>query len=139
MCALVLAILAALVRKDSPVRLLRRYLRPQVRIMKEVLTIGLPQFLINTTTSLVAITIMRSMAEYGGDTAVGAYGIVNRLAMFMAFVVMGLDQGMLPIAGYNFGAQKFHRLESVVKYTLVAATVVTTLSLQPAIFSPERW
>ena len=115
-------------RKDSPVRLLRRYLRPQVRIMKEVLTIGLPQFLINTTTSLVAITIMRSMAEYGGDTAVGAYGIVNRLAMFMAFVVMGLDQGMLPIAGYNFGAQKFHRLESVVKYTLVAATVVTTLS-----------
>ena len=115
-------------RKDSPVRLLRRYLRPQVRIIKEVLTIGLPQFLINTTTSLVAITIMRSMAEYGGDTAVGAYGIVNRLAMFMAFVVMGLDQGMLPIAGYNFGAQKFHRLESVVKYTLVAATVVTTLS-----------
>ena len=115
-------------RKDSPVRLLRRYLRPQGRIMKEVLTIGLPQFLINTTTSLVAITIMRSMAEYGGDTAVGAYGIVNRLAMFMAFVVMGLDQGMLPIAGYNFGAQKFHRLESVVKYTLVAATVVTTLS-----------
>jgi len=115
-------------RKDSPVRLLRRYLRPHVRIIKEVLTIGLPQFLINTTTSLVAITIMRSMAEYGGDTAVGAYGIVNRLAMFMAFVVMGLDQGMLPIAGYNFGAQKFHRLESVVKYTLVAATVVTTLS-----------
>ena len=109
-------------------RLLRRYLRPQLRIMKEIVTIGLPQFLINTTTSLVAIIIMRSMAEFGGDTAVGAYGIVNRLAMFMAFVVMGLDQGMLPIAGYNYGAQKFHRLESVVKYTLVAATVVTTLS-----------
>ena len=114
--------------KNSPVRLLRRYLRPQLRIMKEIVTIGLPQFLINTTTSLVAIIIMRSMAEFGGDTAVGAYGIVNRLAMFMAFVVMGLDQGMLPIAGYNYGAQKFHRLESVVKYTLVAATVVTTLS-----------
>jgi len=88
-------------RKDSPVRLLRRYLRPQGRIMKEVLTIGLPQFLINTTTSLVAITIMRSMAEYGGDTAVGAYGIVNRLAMFMAFLGMGLDQGMPPPPGFT--------------------------------------
>lgn len=113
---------------SSPVQLFRRYLRPKLRIMREIVTIGLPQFLINTSTSLVAIILMRSMAEYGGDTAVGAYGIVNRLAMFMAFIIMGLDQGMLPIAGYNYGAQKFNRLESVVKYTLLAATVVTTLS-----------
>ena len=68
------------------------------------------------------------MAEYGGGHRCWCVWHRHRLAMFMAFVVMGLDQGMLPIAGYNFGAQKFHRLESVVKYTLVAATVVTTLS-----------
>ena len=67
------------------------------------------------------------MARYGGDTAVGAYGITNRLAMFIAFVVMGLDQGMLPIAGYNYGAQKYGRLITVVRYTLIAATCFTTL------------
>ena len=61
---------------------------------------------------------MYSMQRYGGDTAVGAYGICNRLAMFIGFVVMGLDQGMLPIAGYNYGARKFDRLISVVKRTL---------------------
>ena len=114
-------------RPGDMIRFRRDIFRPDRRIMREAIVIGLPQFLVNSCSSLISSLLMYSMQRYGGDTAVGAYGICNRLAMFIGFVVMGLDQGMLPIAGYNYGARKFDRLVSVVKYTLVVATVITTL------------
>ena len=109
------------------IRFRRDIFRPDRRIMREAIVIGLPQFLVNSCSSLISSLLMFSMQRYGGDTAVGAYGICNRLAMFIGFVVIGLDQGMLPIAGYNYGAHKFDRLISVVKHTLLVATVITTL------------
>ena len=114
-------------RPGDMIRFRRDIFRPDRRIMREAIVIGLPQFLVNSCSSLISSLLMYSMQRYGGDTAVGAYGNCNRLAMFVGFVVMGLDQGMLPIAGYNYGARKFDRLVSVVKYTLVVATVFTTL------------
>ena len=74
----------------------RDIFRPDRRIMREAIVIGLPQFLVNSCSSLISSLLMYSMQRYGGDTAVGAYGICNRLAMFIGFVVIGLDQGMLP-------------------------------------------
>ena len=57
----------------------------------------------------------------------GAYGIIARLLTLIVFIVIGLNQGMQPIAGYNFGAQKMDRVARVVQYTIIAATCVTTL------------
>lgn len=114
-------------RPGDMIRFTMEIFHPNWRIMRESVIIGLPQFLVNSCSSLISSLIMLAMARYGGDTAVGAYGITNRLAMFIAFVVMGLDQGMLPIAGYNYGAQKHGRLITVVRYTLIAATCFTTL------------
>ena len=114
-------------RPGDMIRFRRDIFRPDRRIMREAIVIGLPQFLVNSSASLISSLLMFSMQRYGGDTAVGAYGICNRLAMFIAFAVIGVNQGMLPIAGYNYGARKFDRLVSVVKYTLVVATVITTL------------
>ena len=56
---------------------------------------------------------------------IGAYGIVNRLAFFFVMIVMGLNQGMQPIAGYNFGARQYDRLMHVLKLTVIGATCVT--------------
>ena len=113
--------------KKDPIHLSLDILRPHWRIMRESILIGLPQFLVNSCTALVGIIITRSMAEYGGDTAVGAYGIIARLLTLIVFIVIGLNQGMQPIAGYNFGAQKMDRVARVVQYTIIAATCVTTL------------
>lgn len=113
--------------KKDPIHLSLDILRPHWRIMHESILIGLPQFLVNSCTALVGIIITRSMAEYGGDTAVGAYGIIARLLTLIVFIVIGLNQGMQPIAGYNFGAQKMDRVARVVQYTIIAATCVTTL------------
>lgn len=115
-------------RPEEILRLERGVVRVSKRVMKDILLIGLPQFLINVCASLVSIVITRSMAEYGSDDAVGAYGIVNRLSMLVAFVVMGICQGMQPIVGYNFGARRFDRVKRVTLLAIVAATGVTTAS-----------
>lgn len=108
------------------IHLSKKALRPNFKIMREALVIGLPQFLVNACASLVSIVITRSMAEYGGDAAVGAFGISNRILMLTVFIVMGLNQGMQPIAGYNFGAKRYDRVITAVKYTTIAATIVMT-------------
>lgn len=112
--------------KEHFIHLNRSVIRPQGRIIRESLVIGLPQFLINACACLVAVVITRSMSKYGGDVGVGAFGITNRLMMFVVFVVIGLNQGMQPIAGYNFGAKRYDRLIGVLKKTILCATIITT-------------
>ena len=124
-------------RKEDFIHLERNTRRPDLRIVRESLLIGLPQFLVNSCACLVAVIITRSMSQYGGDVAVGAFGISNRLIMFIVFVVIGLNQGMQPIAGYNYGAGHMDRLISVVKLTIVYATVVTLAGFIVGVFFPE--
>lgn len=112
--------------KDSFIHLERRGLRLERRIVGDSLLIGLPPFLINLCACMVAITVTRSMTHYGGDVAVGAFGITNRLILFIVMIVIGLNQGMQPIAGYNYGAKKFDRLLSVLKKAITFATIITT-------------
>ena len=77
----------------------------------------------NVTACFIVILINKGLKEHGGDLMIGAYGIVNRLAFFFVMIVMGLNQGMQPIAGYNFGARQYDRLMHVLKLTVIGATV----------------
>ena len=99
-------------------------LRPH--IVGGILSIGLSPFLMNACSCLVVLLINRGMVTYGGDLAVGAYGIVNRVLFFFAMIVMGFNQGMQPIAGYNYGAQLHHRVSEVLYRTIGYATAVMT-------------
>ena len=91
------------------------------RIVKGSLSIGMSPFLINLCACFVVIIINRSLVSYGGDTAVGAYGIANRISFFFVMVVIGINQGMQPIAGYNYGARNFNRLTSTLRYAAIFA------------------
>lgn len=104
----------------------RHLLRLDTKIIHESLLIGLPNCLINLCACLVTIFVTRGMADYGGDVAVGSYGICNRLCFLVVMAVIGLNQGMQPIAGYNFGARKYVRLIQVLKLTICFATLITT-------------
>lgn len=112
-------------KKDDLIHLERRRLRFDRKIVRESLLVGLPQFLINLCACLVAIVMTRSLTAYGGDVAVGAFGICNRLLLFVVMVVIGINQGMQPIAGYNFGACRYDRVLGVLRHALVIATLVT--------------
>ena len=99
--------------------------RLRQRIVKDILAIGMSPFLMNVTACFIVILINKGLKEHGGDLMIGAYGIVNRLGFFFVMIVMGLNQGMQPIAGYNFGAQQFDRVLLVLKLTIAGATCVT--------------
>ena len=95
-------------------------------IVGGILSIGLSPFLMNACSCLVVLLINRGMVEYGGDLAVGAYGIINRVLFLFAMIVMGFNQGMQPIAGYNYGAQLQDRVKEVLYKTIGYATIVMT-------------
>ena len=113
-------------RKTEVVHFRRDTWQLRPHIVGGILSIGLSPFLMNACSCLVVLLINRGMVEYGGDLAVGAYGIVNRVLFFFAMVVMGFNQGMQPIAGYNYGAQLHDRVRQVLYKTIFYATVVMT-------------
>ncbi len=121
---------------SEPIRLEKKRLPLQYSILKESLLIGAPNFLINLCACTVAIFVTRSMTTYGGDVAVGAFGIVNRLVIFIVMVVIGLNQGMQPIAGYNFGARRYDRILRVLKLSVIVATCITTFGFIVGTFFP---
>lgn len=107
------------------------------RIAKSSLAIGLGPFLMNAAACLVSMFINQQLRTYGGDLAIGAYGIVNRITFLFLMIVMGLNQGMQPIAGYNYGARQYHRVREVFILTVKWATLATTLCFVASEIFPE--
>lgn len=95
------------------------------RIVSNILSIGMAPFLMNLAACFITILINRSFKEHGGDLMIGAYGITNRVAFLFVMIVMGLNQGMQPIAGYNYGARQFDRVLRVLRLTLYGATILS--------------
>lgn len=122
--------------KDELIHLNRSIIKLDVKIVKESLLVGLPQFLINLCACLVAAMMTRSLTTYGGDMAVGAFGICNRFILFIVMVVIGLNQGMQPIAGYNFGARRYDRVLGVLNKALIFGSVITLTGFVVGVFFP---
>lgn len=122
--------------KDELIHLNRSIIKLDVKIVKESLLVGLPQFLINLCACLVAAMMTRSLTTYGGDMAVGAFGICNRFILFIVMVVIGLNQGMQPIAGYNFGARRYDRVLGVLNKALIFGSVITLTGFVIGVFFP---
>ncbi len=97
------------------------------RIAKQSLAIGVGPFLMNTAACLVALFINQQLKRYGGDMAIGAYGIVNRLTMLFVMICMGFNQGLQPIAGYNYGARQYKRVKEIFMLTAKWELLVTTM------------
>lgn len=122
--------------KTDMIHLSRKVIKLDLHIVRDSLLVGLPQFLINLCACLVAAMMTRSLTTYGGDVAVGAFGICNRLILFIVMVVVGLNQGMQPIAGYNFGAKCYDRVLGVLKLALCFGTLITMTGFVIGVFFP---
>ena len=94
------------------------------RIVKNILSIGLSPFAMQLCACLVVILINHGLTKHGGDLAIAAYGIVNGITFLFVMVVLGICQGMQPIAGFNFGAQKPERVDEVLRKAIMLATIV---------------
>ena len=107
------------------------------RVAKQSLAIGVGPFLMNVAACLVALFINQQLGKYGGDLAIGAYGIVNRLSMLFVMICMGFNQGLQPIAGYNYGARQYSRVKEVFLLTAKWEVLVTTLCFLMAELIPR--
>lgn len=96
-------------------------------ITNRVLAIGAAPFLMNFAHCFVVIIINNQLVRYGGDIALATYGIINRFTFVFAMIVMGLNQGMQPIVGFNYGAQQYDRMIRAFKLTAYCATIVMGL------------
>lgn len=107
------------------------------KVARSSLSIGMGPFLMNSASCIVAMFINQQLMKYGGDLSIGAYGIVNRIAFMFTMIVMGFNQGMQPIAGYNFGARQYDRVRKVYLLTTMWATIVLLLGFVVGQFFPD--
>ena len=123
--------------KRELLHLKRGIYRLKANLVKNIISIGISPFLMNVTSCVIVIFMNRQFLAYGGDMAVGAYGIANTWGMLFFMFVIGINQGMQPIAGYNYGAKKFDRMMRCLNLAILSATGVMLFGWLMAIFFPE--
>ncbi len=123
--------------KNNVVHLQKGTFSLKRKIVFDSMAIGVSPFLMNVASSVIVIIINQSLTRHGGDLAVGAFGIINRVMFLFAMVVMGINQGMQPIVGYNYGARQTGRVTQVLKYTILLATGVMSVGFVVGEFLPR--
>ena len=110
--------------KKELLHLKRGIYRLKSQLVKNIIAIGISPFLMQTTSCVIVIFMNNQFVRYGGDMAVGAYSIANSVVMVFFMFVMGMNQGMQPIVGYNYGAEKYDRMFRCLWITIVCATLI---------------
>lgn len=123
--------------KSRPFHFEKGIVSLDMRVAKDSLAIGMGPFLMNSAACLVTLFINQQLREYSGDLGIGAYGITNRFGFMFIMICMGLNQGMQPIAGYNYGARQYSRVKEVFWKTARLAVLVTTICFVIGVFFPQ--
>lgn len=110
--------------------------RLRSELVRNIIGVGISPFAMNVCACVVVIFINQQLVRYGSDLDVGAYGIANKVSFVFLMFVLGVNQGMQPIVGYNYGAQKIDRMIQVVKLSIIAATLIMTTGWLIAMFMP---
>lgn len=122
--------------KSQLLHLKKGIYRLKADLVKNIIGIGISPFLMNVCSCVIVIFMNNLLVRYGGDMAVGSYGIANSIALIFIMFVMGVNQGMQPIAGYNYGSQQTDRLFRVLKLSIFAATGIMVTGWLIAMFLP---
>ena len=123
--------------RSRPFHFEKGIFRLDMRVAKDSLSIGMGPFLMNAAACLVTLFINQQLRDYSGDLGIGAYGICNRFIFMFIMICMGLNQGMQPIAGYNYGARQYSRVKEVFWKTARIAMVMTTVCFIFGMFFPK--
>lgn len=129
--------IGAFFRKDSTIRFHLSNFKLEWKIVKNIFAIGISPFLINATAAGIVAMMSFLLIRHGGDLAVGAFGIVNSFLIMMVLIVIGICQGMQPIAGFNYGAGHRDRMKQALKLSIYSATAVMTFCFLVSQLLPE--
>ncbi|MBR2776236.1 MAG: MATE family efflux transporter [Prevotella sp.] len=123
--------------KKELLHLKRGIYRLKSQLVRNIIAIGISPFLMQTTSCVIVIFMNNQFVRYGGDMAVGAYSIANSVVMVFFMFVMGMNQGMQPIVGYNYGAQKIDRMFRCLWLTIACATAILLVGWSLSMLFPE--
>ena len=124
--------------KRELLHLHRGIYRLRARLVRNIISIGISPFLMQTTSCVIVIAMNNQFVRYGGDMAVGAYSIANSMVMVFFMFVMGITQGMQPIVGYNYGAEKYDRMLRCLWMAITAATLILLMGWVVSMLFPRQ-
>lgn len=130
-------VLIFLTGKRTALRLTVSDMRIRASVMLPVFALGISPFIMQSTESLINITLNRSLQSYGGDLAVGAMAILASTMQLLMMPLMGLSQGAQPIISYNFGAGSGDRVKKTFRLLLICSMVYSTSLWSIGVFSPQ--
>jgi putative MATE family efflux protein len=105
-------------------RLRKKYFKLQMNTVVKIAAIGAAPFAMQMAASLQNVILNKSLVNYGGDVAVSGMGIVMSIMTLMIMPLFGINQGVQPIIGYNYGAKKYDRVKEALKLGIIAATII---------------
>ncbi|MDR1698438.1 MAG: MATE family efflux transporter [Prevotellaceae bacterium] len=106
----------------------RKFFHFDFSIVKEIFSIGMSPFFMNISASGVNLLVNLSLKQHGGDLAIGAFGVISAVLGIFAMMMFGLNQGMQPIVGFNYGAKQFKRVRKVFKLTVMVSTSICVVA-----------
>lgn len=130
-------VLRHFMHKDSLLKIRVPYFKLNKNYIVAILSIGMAPFTIQLAGSLVSVIMNRGLSSYGGDYAVGAYGIQNSFVMIIVLLMLGMSQGMQPIVGFNYGAGQFNRMREAFKLSATTNVIIGAIGFVIAILFPE--
>ena len=125
-------------RPQELLHLTRGIYRLKADLVRNIISIGISPFLMQTTSCVIVIFMNNQFVRYGGDMAVGAYSIANSMVMVFFMFVMGVTQGMQPIVGYNYGARKFDRMLRCLWLSIAVGTVILLIGWALSMLFPRE-
>ena len=124
--------------KNEILHLKRGIYKLKRQLVTNIIAIGISPFLMNVTSCVIVIFMNNQFVHYGGDMAVGAYSIANSVVMMFFMFVMGMNQGMQPIVGYNFGAQQYDRMFRCLYLAITYATAILLVGWGLSMLFPHQ-
>ena len=124
--------------KRSRNKLRRANMRLKKTLVLTIFSLGVPPFALQLANSMLNIILNKSLISYGGDLAISAMGIVNSLQTLLIMPVIGINQGVLPIISFNYGARQFDRVKEAAKLGILAATALVMVGYLTTRFIPTQ-
>lgn len=124
-------------KRNSVIHFQKKYFVLDKEIIMSILGIGMSPFSMQIAMSAIIVIINYSLIKYGGDLAVGAYGIFSAISMLIIMFIIGLNQGAQPILGFNYGAKLYDRMFHTLKLSTIIATIISTIGFVAGTFFPH--
>lgn len=130
-------VLSHFMNKNNYIHYHKGFYKIHLKDIISMFSIGMSPFLINICASMIVVILNTELGKYGGDLAIGAYGIINRILSMFVMVAIGLTMGMQPIVGYNFGAKQIDRVYKTLRYCIYIAFTLTSIAFFVVEIFPE--